>query len=235
MKNYLLLITLITAFTFNAFCQNENVIPVQVKEKFPDITLTSSNGELVNLPGKSGRNIMLIFIRGKVTPTIWCPICHYQYLEMVDAVEKTNFTKKYDMDIYFVMPYITDSLQNWINAFPQSLSTIEGWKNPENQQDLTQPAREWMDYTRKFFPDNFKYNPDKFKLKLPVMFDPDQKVSNGLMLYKQEWGGTKVEQNVPTIFIIDKKGKVHFKYYSQYTNDRPDADYLIEFIKKTMK
>ena len=64
-------------------------------------------------------------------------------------------------------------------------------------------------------PDSMNYSA-VFELKLPVMFDPDQKVSKGLYLYQTEWGGTKVEQNVPTVFIIDKQGKVKFKYFSQY-------------------
>lgn len=230
-KQILILIAIFIVITSNSYGQNENVIPVQVKEKFPDITLTSSDGELVNLP-KTDRNTILFFIRGKVTPTVWCPICQYQYMEMIEAVEKSNFAEKYDMDIYFVMPYLKDSLQNWKNAFPRSLNTIESWKNPENMDSLTQPAREWMEYTRLFFSGEYTVDPENFELKLPVMFDPDQKVSNGLFIFRQEWGGTKVEQNVPTIYIIDKEGKVRFKYFSQYTNDRPDADYLIEFIEK---
>ena len=232
-KQILLLLIFITIFTGHILCQNENVIPVQVKEKFPDITLTSGDGKLINIP-KSGRNTMLIFIRGKVTPNVWCPICHYQYLEMVEATNKTNLIKKHDLDIYFVMPYLTDSLQNWIDAFPASLKIIDGWKNPPDQENLTQPAREWMEYTQEFFPQDYEFNPDNFSLELPVLFDPDQKVSKGLFLYKHEWGGTKVEQNVPTIFIIDKNGKVNFKYFSQYTNDRPDADYLFKYIKKNL-
>jgi peroxiredoxin len=229
-KQFLILVTFITFFAGNIFSQNENVIPVQVKEKFSDITLTSSNGELVNIPTE-GRNTMLVFIRGKVTPTVWCPICQYQYMEMIKAIEKTNFTEKYDMDIYFVMPYKKDSLQNWIDAFPQSLSTIDRWKNPENQ---TQAALDWRDYCKIFFAGNYTVDPNNFELKLPVMFDPDQKVSNGLVIYRQEWGGTKVPQNVPTVYILDKEGKVKFKYFSQYTNDRPDADYLIDFIEKNL-
>jgi len=229
-KQALILVIVLGLLSNNNFGQNEKVIPVQVKEKFSNITLTSSNGELVDLP-KADRNTMLIFIRGKVTPTVWCPICHYQYLEMVDAVEKSNIEERYDMDIYFVMPYLTDSLENWINAFPKSLNTIDRWKNPEN---ITPAAQSWMEYCRLFFPEKFSFDPENFQLKLPVMFDPDQKVSNGLVIYKQEWGGTKVEQNVPTVYIIGKDGTVKFKYFSQYTNDRPDANYLIEFIEKNL-
>ena len=229
-KQTLILVSLMIFFSSKVFSQNENVIPVQVKELFSEITLTSGKGELVKLP-KEGRNTMLIFIRGKVTPTVWCPICHYQYLEMVEAVKKTNFAEKYDMDIYFVMPYLKDSLQNWINAFPQSLNAINRWKNPENQ---TPEALDWKDYCSIFFSKDYAFDVENPVLELPVMFDPDQKVSNGLVIYREEWGGTKVPQNVPTVYIIGKDGNVKFKYFSQYTNDRPDADYLVEIIEKIL-
>lgn len=219
-------LSIITLFSFS---QNENVIPVQVKEKFPDITLTKPTGELINIGGKSGKNTMLIFIRGKVTPNTWCPICHYQYLEMMVAVEKGCIEKKYNMDIFFVMPYKTDSLDNWVKAFPQSIKTIKNWKYPKNPSEN---QKEWAEYCNKFFPYSFDDKLEDLELKLPILFDPDQKVSKGLYLFQEEWGGTKVAQNVPTIFIIDKKGMVSFKYFSQYTNDRPDADYILEYLKK---
>ena len=73
------------------------------------LTLTSGDGDQIKIP-QEGRNSLLVFIRGKVTPTVWCPICHYQYLEMVEAVKKYNIAEKYDMDICFVIPYLKDSL-----------------------------------------------------------------------------------------------------------------------------
>jgi peroxiredoxin len=229
-KQIIIILSFLLFIMANIYSQNEDVFPVQVKEGFPDIVLTSRDGELIKIP-EAGRNTMLVFIRGKVTPTVWCPICQYQYLEMVEAVEKTKIAKKYDMDIYFVMPYLTDSLQNWMMAFPKSLNTIDRWKNPTSQDPN---VIAWRDFARVFFAKDYSVDPDNYELKLPVMFDPDQKVSNGLQLYTQEWGGTKVAQNIPTIFLLDNEGKVAFKYHSQYTNDRPDADYLIEFIKNNM-
>ena len=163
-RQFLIFTTLIVFFTCNIYGQNEKVIPVQVKEKFSEITLTSKDGELVKLP-KSDRNTMLIFIRGKVTPTIWCPICHYQYLEMVEAVKETNFAERYDMDIYFVLPYLKDSLQNWINAFPKSLNTINRWKNPENQ---TEQALAWRDYCKIFFSKDFTFDVENPVLELQM-------------------------------------------------------------------
>ncbi|PLX21384.1 MAG: hypothetical protein C0597_03410 [Marinilabiliales bacterium] len=225
-----ILVLLITVFSLNTFGQNDKVIPVQVQEQFSDINLTSAKDEITELPEKD-RNTMLIFIRGKVTPTVWCPICHYQYLELVDAVKKTNFAEENDLDIYFVLPYAKDSLQNWINAFPKSLNTIHSWKNPEDQSEA---FLAWKEYCLEFFPEDYNYDINNPVLDVPVLFDPGHKVSDGLFLYREEWGGTKVPQNIPTIYILNKEGKVRFKYHSQYTNDRPSANYLIEVVEKLL-
>jgi len=229
MKKLLAMFAL-SIFTFCSFCQNETIYPVQVKEKFSNITLTNPNGELINI-GESGKKTMLVFIRGKVTSNTWCPICHYQYLEAMLVEEKENIRKKFNMDIYFVMPYKTDSLNNWVEAFPQSIQTIKNWKYPENPSEN---QKSWAVYAKEFFPYSFESELENLELKLPILFDPDQKVSKGLYLFQEEWGGTKVAQNIPTIFIIDEEGIVRFKYHSQYTNDRPDFNYLIKYMKHMM-
>ena len=214
------------------YCQNENLFPVTINEKFPDITLLTHGGESIQIADYKGKNVMLIFPRGKVTPEIWCPICHYQYMEMVMAEEINNIRERYNMEIFFILPYSSDSLKVWIDAFPKSLQTINNWKYPEDEANIDENVRAWMEYSREFFPHEFKYTANNFKLKLPVLFDPDRKVSEGLMLFREEWGGTTVAQNVPTIFILDVDGKVKFKYFSQYTNDRTDANYIIKYLEK---
>jgi len=227
---------IVTLFAFNLLTlillsQNEHIYPVQVNEKFPEITLSTGDGELISIPGKSEKNTLLIFLRGKVTPQVWCPICQYQYLEIMVAEDKEKIREKFNMDIYFVLPYKADSLENWVKAFPKSLQTINGWKNPDNP---TENQKLWADYCHEFFPFDFENKLANLELKLPVLFDPEQIVSKGLYLFEEEWGGTKVAQNIPTIFMIDKNGIVRFKYFSQYTNDRPDAKYIIKYLKNML-
>jgi peroxiredoxin len=224
---YSILILLISL----VFSQNENIFPITMNENFPDVTLQSAKGEVVRIADLRGKNIMLIFPRGKVTPEVWCPICHYQYLEIVTVEEREKLREKYNMEIFFVLPYSIDSLQHWIDAFPQSLQSINNWKFPDDEANITENVREWMEYAREFFPYSFDYSADEFELKLPVLFDSDRMVSEGLMLFREEWGGTTVAQNVPTIFILDQEGKVKFKYFSQYTNDRPDAKYIVKYLE----
>jgi peroxiredoxin len=212
------------------FSQNENIFPVTINEKFPDVTFKTAHGENFSISELNGKNIMLVFPRGKVTPIVWCPICHYQYLEMVMTEENENLREKYNMEILFVLPYNADSLKHWIDAFPQSLQTINNWKYPKDEENITENVRSWMEYAREFFPYSYDFSTENFELKLPVLLDPDRKVSEGLQLFRDEWGGTTVAQNVPTIFILDEEGKVKFKYFSQYTNDRPDAKYIVKYL-----
>jgi len=59
--------------------------------------------------------------------------------------------------------------------------------------------------------------------------DGNRTVSNGFKLYKNE---PDAPQNTPAIYIIDKEGKLRFKYLSQDTKDRPSYNYLFGFIEK---
>ena len=212
----ILLYSILILVGSSVFAQNNNIFPVTINEKFPDITLQTTQGKDVRIADLTGKNVMLFFPRGKVTPTVWCPICHYQYLEMVMTEENEKLREKYNMEIFFVLPYSSDSLQHWINAFPQSLQAINNWKFPQDEENINENVRAWMEYAREFFPYSFEYSEKDFELKLPILFDPERKVSEGLQLFREEWGGTTVAQNVPTIFILDEEGKVKYKYFSQY-------------------
>ncbi len=57
-------------------------------------------------------------------------------------------------------------------------------------------------------------------------------VSRGLDLFTLFWDNSKVEQNIPAVYLLDRDGNVRFKYLSQKTLDRPIAEYLLEILKK---
>jgi alkyl hydroperoxide reductase subunit AhpC len=65
----------------------------------------------------------------------------------------------------------------------------------------------------------------------PILVDADRTVSKGLGLFTTEWSGSKVEQNVPTVFVIDPAGIVQFKYFSQNTIDRPGIEHLARVVE----
>lgn len=230
MKKILLLIIIISAVN----AQNENIFPVTLNEKMPELTLTNSEGELININQVENNNILLIFPRGRVTADIWCPICHYQYLEMIEIANNNKLENKYDMAIFFVLPYSADTLQSWLDAIPRSLQTIENWKYPKGDNATNPNVIAWSEYSKEFFPYSFKYDETTFKTEIPILFDADRKVSEGLQIFRNEWGGTKVDQNVPTIFLLDKDRKVRLKYFSQYTNDRLSGDYIVKYLKKML-
>jgi len=46
-----------------------------------------------------------------------------------------------------------------------------------------------------------------------------------------EWGGSKVDQNIPSIYIVDAGGILQFKYLGQNTVDRPEYDYLFKVLE----
>jgi len=232
MKKLAALIILLTCIEIHA--QNDGMFPVTVNEKIPSYSFVDMDGKAINSNDLSGKNVMLVFIRGKVTKSIWCPICQYQYLELAEMEKVENFREKFNMEIFFVLPYRTDSLQNWVNAFPKSIQTIENWKYPKDLDSLPQATQDWAVYAKEFFPETYKEFPGKSDLSLPVVFDQDQSLSKGLQIYREEWGGTTVEQNVPTIFILDENGIVRFKYFSQMTNDRPNAIYLKRYIENML-
>jgi hypothetical protein len=126
-------------------------------------------------------------------------------------------------------------VQAWADAFPNQLNDIEMWKNPVAGAVLDEKAKARLELMRRSFPRRFVYEKGQVPFPFPVLIDEGARVSKGLGLFTTEWSGAKIEQNVPTVFLIDKKGVVRFKYISQNTFDRPQAEYLLEFLETIMK
>ena len=77
-------------------------MPVIVGEQMPDFTLPSIQGGSVTLSGLTGKNVLLIFPRGRVGDH-WCQICHYQYAELVELEKKLNLRDKYEKHAYAIV------------------------------------------------------------------------------------------------------------------------------------
>ena len=69
----------------------------------------------------------------------------------------------------------------------------------------------------------------------PVLADADQSLSKSLGLYTLNWDRSYVEQNISTIYLLDKEGVVQFKYHSQTTFDRPTTVYLVKVIDRMLE
>lgn len=203
-------------------------------QPFPDFTLKSYTGESITLSKLRGKNVLLIFPRGKFRNG-WCRACHYQYADLARLQAEQDILKKYNLEILFVLPYSMDEVKLWTTIFPSQMGIIERWKNPTEEQQADPSFMEFVKTVRVAFPIDFKFDKNHpASLPFPVLADEDHKFSMSIGLFTTFWNLNYFEQNEPTIFILDVDGNVRFKYKSQVTLDRPSADYLIEFIEKMM-
>jgi peroxiredoxin len=118
----------------------------------------------------------------------------------------------------------------WVDKFSDQLADIEKWKNPANPEKLDEKGKQRMGMVKKLFPKSFAYEKGKVPLPFPVLIDEDAKISRGLGLFTTEWGGSKIEQNIPAIYVICRKGILQLKYISQNTFDRPSPEYLLSIL-----
>ncbi len=226
------LIAIMMAAAYSATAAHAQM-PVSVGQHMPDFTLPAVQGGDVSLADLSGRNVLLVFPRGKVGDH-WCQICHYQYAELVELEQRRGLRAQHNLEIVFVLPYGRDEVQAWANMFPSQMEVIEGWKNPPNPASLSEGQRRWMQTAREYFPRHFTYDGGEIPVPFPILVDGDRTLSRRLRLFTTNWDGSEVEQNIPTIFLLDGEGVVQFKYHSQTTFDRPSPEYLVRVIERLL-
>jgi len=223
-----------------AFAQQAEIKPVSVGQPMPEFELPDIRGGSVALSSLRGKNVMLIFLRGYAAPDAWCTICHYQYAEILMRELKEQVRKKFGMEVVFVLPYGADIVRKWLDIVPAQLEKIKTWKYPADPAALDEAGKKRMERMRMIFPrdilpKDIQDAAGKAPEPFPVLVDGERTVSKGLGLFMTEWGGSKVDQDVPTVYLIDKAGTVRFKYFSQSTVDRPGYDELfrqLEIINK---
>ena len=206
---------------------------VSVSDTMPNLTLRTIEGKSIALKDLRGKNVMLVFPRGKVGDH-WCQICHYQYAELAEIEKNEQIQKKYDLQVVYILPYDMESVTKWVNMLPNQLKVIEKWKNPDNPEKLSAGEKSWMQKSKELFPKKFSIDSLYIPKPFIVAADEDRKISMGLGIFTTFWDYSYVEQNISSIFLIDKKGVLQFKYVSQNTMDRPKPEYLLNFIKKMM-
>lgn len=232
-KKAVFVLALVLLAASAAAAAGQEIKPVTVGGKMPDFTLSDADGKMFSMSGLEGRNVLLVFPRGKVGDH-WCQICHYQYAELAKLELERGLREKYGLEIVFVLPYGRDEVKEWLGIFPSQMDVIEGWKNPSDDRKDDERYQRFVARVRKAMPLKFDFSGGDVPLPFPVLADSERKLSEGLGLFRTEWDGSKVDQNVATIFLIDGKGTVRFKYFGQSTWDRPDADYIIEVLEKMM-
>ncbi len=204
--------------------------PVSVLQPMPDFTLPVYQGGEIGLSKLKGKNVLLIFPRGLAGKDHWCHVCNYQYAELAELEINQSVRKKHNLEILFVLPYPEDMVQEWVDKFADQMADIENWKNPAEPEKLDERGKRRMEMIRRYLPKSYTFEKGKVPLPIPILIDADAAVSKGLGLFTTEWGGSQIEQNVPTVYIIDGKGLLRFKYISQNTFDRPGPEYLLKIL-----
>ncbi|MCX6559194.1 MAG: redoxin domain-containing protein [Candidatus Aminicenantes bacterium] len=213
----------------------QDLKPVTLGQTMPNFALPVFQGGEASIAGLAGKNILLIFPRGLAGENHWCHVCNYQYADLTALEKETGFRKSHNLEVLFVLPYSRAMVQDWVDDFADQLNDIEAWKNPADADKLDEKGKARLLLMRTAFPRRLLYEKGHIPLPFPILIDDGAKVSKGLGLFTLDWGGSKIEQNVPTVLLIDAKGAVRFKYISQTTFDRPQAEYLLKFLETIMK
>jgi len=205
------------------------LLPAIVGEPMPDFTLPVYGGGEFTLSKYKGKNVLLMFPRGWVVNS-WCTYCPYQYLELGELQKEKNIRKKYDLEIAFVLPYDNEKIADWFDKLPDVLNTLETVKNPPAQGNPIQV--EYGNWAKQHFPKKFEVKKGEIPNDIPVIIDADRKLSNQLKLFTKFWDGVTSDQNIASVFLIDKNGILQFKYLGQMTEDRPSTEYILDFLKR---
>ena len=213
--------------------QEPQVKPAMLEQPVPDFTLPAFKGGTVTLSALKGKNVMVVFPRGLAGEGHWCTICNYAYADLLDVEKTDELRKKFDLEILYVFPYGKDLVQQWLDALPDQLDKIKGWKNPAEADKQDEKVKARMEIARKGFPKDLSAEKGKIPVPFPLLMDEDRKVTKGLGLFMTEWGGSKIDQLIPTVFVIDKEGILRFKYISQNTWDRPSWEYIKKVLAVT--
>ncbi len=200
--------------------------PVTVGQPMPDFTLPSLQGPEVTLSKLKGKNVLVVFPRGYAAENYWCTICNYFYADLVELERTESVRKKFNLDILYVLPYPKETVQAWIDAMPDQLEKLHGWKYPAEPDKLDENGKARMGRLRKGLPKDLLFKKGDVPTPFPILIDAARVVTGGLGIFAAEWSGSKIDQNIPTVMLIDAAGTLQFKYMGQNTWDRPSYDYL---------
>ena len=204
--------------------------PVIVGQPMPDFTLPVYQGGTLTLSSLRGKNVLLLFPRGYAAEDYWCTICNYKYVELTELDKSRRIRKTYNLEILVVFPYGHDLVKVWLEALPGQLESIRNIKNPADPAKLDDAAWRRMERWHQIFPVDYALEEGQILAPFPVLVDAERTLSKTLGLFQREWAGSKVDQNIPSIFIVDADGVLQFKYVGQNTMDRPGYDYLLKVL-----
>ena len=200
--------------------------PAVIEQPMADLALPLYQGGELALSSLKGKNVVIIVPRFWADVGYYCTICDYQYMDVVSADETGQFRQKHNAEIVFLFPFGKEDVGKWLATLPAQLEKIKVGKNPPDLTKLDEKGKTRMERWRKLFPKDFSLKPDAIPTPFPIMLDADRKVTKPLGVFSTDWNGAKVEQGIPSVFILNAKGVLMFKYISQNTVDRPSVEYL---------
>jgi peroxiredoxin len=205
--------------------------PAIVGQPMPDFTLPVYQGGTLTLSSLRGQNVLILFPRGYAAENYWCTICNYRYVELAELEKAQKIQEKYNVKILVVFPYAHDVVKAWLEALPGQLETVRATKNPADPSKLDERGKARMERFRQLFPQDYSLEKGALLMPFPILVDGERTLSKKLDLFRNEWGGSKVDQNIPSVYIVDANGILQFKYLGQNTVDRPGYDYLMKVLE----
>lgn len=204
--------------------------PAMLNQPMNNFTLPTTDGKTVSLSDFKGKNVLVVFPRVFAAEGRWCSICNYQYAELLSLAKKAR--EKYNLEILYVISFPEKTIHNWIDAFPDQMNYIEQMKTPK---DNTEQSIRRATFAKNFFVNKHEFKKGEVPTPFPILIDSARTVSKSLGIFTTEWNGSKVEQDIPSVYLLDKNGILKFKYISQTTVDRPKNDYLLEVFDWLLK
>jgi len=212
------------------FSQEQEIRPVTLGQPMPDFTLPVFQGGELTLSSLKGKKVLIIFPRGYAAEGRWCTICHYKYAELAELENREQLRKKNNLEILYVFPYPKETVRQWLEVLPDQLDKIKSWKYPPDPDKLDEKEKARVERSKKGFPKDLSLEKGQTLAPFPILIDEQRKVTKGLGVFTTEWGGSKVDQLIPSIFLLDRNGILQFKYIGQNTWDRPSYEYLIRIL-----
>ena len=205
--------------------------PAIVGQPMADFTLPVYQGGTLKLSSLRGKNVLILFPRGYAAENYWCTICNYRYIELAELEKAQKIREKYNLEILVVFPYTHDIVKAWLEALPGQLETVRATKNPADPAALDERGKARMERFRQLFPADYALAKGEILAPFPILVDGERTLSKKLDLFRTEWTGSKVDQNIPSVYIVDAAGVLQFKYLGQNTVDRPGYDYILKVLE----
>jgi len=230
MKSKILFVLLfVFCICINNYSQKKPLNLAILGEPLKDFSLSVYKGGEFQLSTEESKNILLVFPRGYCDKDVWCDICAYEYLDLVDVFHNNKQADKYNLDLIVILPYSDSTIQKWLMEIPEVYESLEAGKHLADTL-TNEKAMTWVHFANKHYPKTFSIKKGETPEPFKILSDEKHELSERFEIFKTEWWGTQVDQNMPTFILLDTNGTVLFKYISQHTIDRPTSDYLLKIM-----